>query len=99
MSESPGKRFWSQLKQRKDIFVRLLELGRVDSCSLDLDKCEEVVKLLDAGKADCMVGLGNQVTGSITVLLPTWGEVAFMLYHCVGVFACNTCGCDFFLVI
>lgn len=50
--EECGKRREDQLQaiqRRRDIFMRLMELGRVE-CSLDLDRSDEVIKLLDSGQ-------------------------------------------------
>ena len=38
------------LKQRKEVFLRLMEKGYVENCTVDLDKTDELVKLLDAGR-------------------------------------------------
>jgi hypothetical protein len=51
--EECGRRKEEQLQavnRRCDIFMRLMELGRVDACSLDLDQSDKVIKLLDAGQ-------------------------------------------------
>jgi len=37
------------LKHRCSVFNKLLELGRVDNISVDVDKSDGIVKLLDAG--------------------------------------------------
>ena len=37
------------LKQRCSVFCKLLELGRVDKVSVDVDKSDDIVRLLDAG--------------------------------------------------
>lgn len=50
--EDSGKRkedINAALKRRCQVFIDLLEQSRIDNVSLDVEKDEEIVKVLDAG--------------------------------------------------
>ena len=51
--EECGKRqeeLKNALENRADVFSKLLANGFVDNAPVDLDKCDDLIKLLDAGE-------------------------------------------------
>lgn len=45
------------MKRRLSVFLNLLKTGRADNISLDIDNCDVIIKLLDAGKYRNIKGL------------------------------------------